>query len=301
MPASSASPYPLPPLRATRWRLRSRWLDLPRRPLVMGIVNVTPDSFSDGGRYFAQQQAIEHGLALAAAGADLLDVGGESTRPYSQPVSVDEEARRVLGVVQALAERTGVPVSIDTSKAAVARDALAAGAEIINDVTALAGDPAMLGLAAASGAAVCLMHMRGTPQTMQDNLQYDDLLGEITAFLAARRDACTHAGIAPERIALDPGVGFGKTHGHNVQIMAHCYRLHELGCPLLVGHSRKGFLAKVVGFQQADLTAGTIGASIALALQGVQIVRVHDAGPVRQALAVFEAVGGLSGEPMQLP
>jgi len=267
----------------------------------MGIVNVTPDSFSDGGRYFAQQQAIEHGLALAAAGADLLDVGGESTRPYSQPVSVDEEARRVLGVVQALAERTGVPVSIDTSKAAVARDALAAGAEIINDVTALAGDPAMLGLAAASGAAVCLMHMRGTPQTMQDNLQYDDLLGEITAFLAARRDACTHAGIAPERIALDPGVGFGKTHGHNVQIMAHCYRLHELGCPLLVGHSRKGFLAKVVGFQQADLTAGTIGASIALALQGVQIVRVHDAGPVRQALAVFEAVGGLSGEPMQLP
>ncbi|HWC89708.1 MAG TPA: dihydropteroate synthase [Pirellulales bacterium] len=295
MSAPFASAYPLPPARATRWRLRSRWLDLPRRPLVMGIVNVTPDSFSDGGRYFAQQQAIEHGLALAAEGADLLDVGGESTRPYAEPVPPGEEARRALDVVRALAERAGVPISIDTSKAAVAREALAAGAEIINDVTALAGDPDMLGLAATSAAGVCLMHMRGTPQTMQDDPRYDDLIGEIAAFLAARRDACTRAGIALERIALDPGVGFGKTHGHNVQIVANCYRFHELGCPLLVGHSRKGFLAKVVGDKQADLTAGTIGASIALALQGVQIVRVHDVRAVRQALAVFEAVGGLTG------
>jgi dihydropteroate synthase len=269
----------------------------------MGIINVTPDSFSDGGRFFAQQQqqAIEHGLALAAVGADLLDVGGESTRPYAQPVPADEEARRVLGVVRALAERAGVPVSIDTSKAAIAREALAAGAEIINDVTALAGDPDMLGLAAASGAGVCLMHMRGTPQTMQDNPRYDDLIGEITAFLAARRDACTRAGIAPERIALDPGVGFGKTHNHNVQIMANCYRLHALGCPLLVGHSRKSFLAKITGDPHADAAAGTIGACIALALQGVQIVRVHDVRAVGQALAVLEAVGGLSGRPVELP
>ncbi|HEX3657938.1 MAG TPA: dihydropteroate synthase [Pirellulales bacterium] len=301
MSAPFASGDPLSPARATRWRLRSRWLDLPRRPLVMGIVNATPDSFSDGGRYFAQQQAIEHGLALAAEGADLLDVGGESTRPYSQPVPPDEEARRVVDVVRALAERAGVPISIDTSKAAVAREALAAGAEIINDVTALAGDPDMLGLAATSAAGVCLMHMRGTPQTMQDDPRYDDLIGEIAAFLAGRRDACIRVGIPLERIALDPGVGFGKTHGHNVQIVANCYRLHELGCPLLVGHSRKGFLAKVMGDKQADLTAGTIGASIALALQGVQIVRVHDVRAVRHALAVFEAVGGLTGQPVQLP
>ena len=267
----------------------------------MGIVNVTPDSFSDGGRFFGHDQAIDRGLELAAQGADLLDIGGESTRPYSEPISADEETRRVLSVVQALVARLPVPISIDTSKAAVARAAIDAGAEVINDVTALAGDPDMLALAAESGAGVCLMHMRGTPQTMQDQPHYDDLIGEIASFLAGRRDACMAAGIARERIALDPGVGFGKTHGHNVQIMANCYRFHELGCPLLVGHSRKGFLAKIVGDKQADLTAGTLGASIALALQGVQILRVHDVLAVRQALAVFEALGGLNGQPLLLP
>jgi dihydropteroate synthase len=155
----------------------------------------------------------------------------------------------------------------------------------------------MLAVAVESGAGVCLMHMRGTPQTMQDSPQYDDLIGEIAGFLAARRDACIAAGIARQRIALDPGVGFGKTHAHNIELMANCYRFHELGCPLVVGHSRKGFLAKIIGDKQADLSAATVGASMALALQGVQIIRVHDVAAVRQALAVFEAVGGL-GEMM---
>jgi dihydropteroate synthase len=301
MPAPPASADALPPQRAARWQLRTRCLDMPARPLLMGIVNVTPDSFSDGGLYFAHREAIERGLALAAQGADILDVGGESTRPYSDPVSAEEETRRVLGVVQALAARADVPVSIDTSKAAVARAALDAGAEIINDVTALAGDPEMLALAAESRAGVCLMHMRGRPQTMQDDLHYDDLLAEVASFLGQRRDACAAAGIARQRIVLDPGVGFGKTHAQNVQIIANCNRFHELGCPLLVGHSRKGFLGKIIGDKQADLTPGTIGASIALALQGVQILRVHDVQAVRQALTVFEAVGGLTGRPLSPP
>lgn len=280
--------------RAAVWQLRSRRLELPRRPLLMGIINVTPDSFSDAGQFAVAGAAIEHGLRLAAEGADLLDIGGESTRPYSQAVSPDEELRRVMPVVQALAERVAVPLSIDTSKAAVAREAVAAGAEIINDVTSLSGDPQMLAAALESGAAVCAMHMRGTPQTMQDDPTYGDVVAEVLEFLRDRRDALLAAGISRERIALDPGIGFGKTHQHNLTLLANCHRYHELGCPLLVGHSRKGYIGKVIGDKQADRTAGTIGVSLALARQGVQMLRVHDIQPVRHALLLFEATGGLA-------
>jgi len=282
------------PARAGHWRLGRRTLCFPRRPLVMGILNVTPDSFSDGGRFFDPTAAIAQAKQLTAAGADLLDIGGESTRPYSEPISLDEELSRVLPVFEALSRDWPIPLSIDTSKAAVAEAALAAGAEIINDVTALSGDPAMLDLAVRSRAGVCMMHMQGTPQTMQDNPRYQDVVGEVADWLRARRDALVAAGVAADRIALDPGIGFGKTHEHNLTLLAECHRFHALGCPLLVGHSRKGFIGKVLGDKTADRDAGTLGVSLALANQRVQILRVHDVAATRQALALYEAVGGLA-------
>ena len=283
------------PPRATTWQLRTRELIFSRRPRLMGIVNVTPDSFSDGGPLLDARRAIEHGLHLADEGADILDVGGESTRPYSTPVTTDEELRRVLPVVQALCEQTRVPISIDTSKAAVARAALAAGAEIINDVTGLEGDPQMITVALEFAPGVCAMHMRGTPQTMQDDPRYRDVMADIREYLQQRRDALLAAGIARERICLDPGIGFGKTHQHNLTLVAQCGEFHELGCPLLVGHSRKGFIGKVLGDKEADRTAGSIGVALALARNGVQILRVHDVRPVREALLLFEASGGVDG------
>ncbi len=260
----------------------------------MGILNVTPDSFSDGGQHFDFQAAVEHAVGLAKAGADVIDVGGESTRPYSAPVGQQEELDRVLPVLEALRARVMIPVSIDTSKAAVARAAIAVGAEIINDVTGLQGDPEMVEVARSTGVGVCAMHMRGTPQTMQDNPVYDDVVGEVFQYLQDRRDALVAAGIARERIALDPGIGFGKTHQHNLLLLANCRRFHALGCPLLVGHSRKGFIGKVLGDKTIDSLAGTIGVSLALASQGVQILRVHDVAAVRQALALYVATGGLT-------
>lgn len=282
------------PGRATLWRLRTRTLHFANTPIVMGVVNVTPDSFSDGGRYCRQADAVAHGLRLAADGAGLIDVGGESTRPFGQPVSVDEELRRVIPVVEAICRTTDVPVSIDTAKARVAAEALAAGAEVINDVTGLAHDPDMVELAATTAAGLCAMHMQGTPQTMQIDPTYDDLLGQIGQYLRQRRDALRAAGILPDRICLDPGIGFGKTHRHNLDLLAQCHRFHQFGCPLLVGPSRKGFIGKVLGDDQADRAAGTVGVALALARQGVQIVRVHDVRPVRDALALYEAAGGLT-------
>jgi dihydropteroate synthase len=259
----------------------------------MGIVNVTPDSFSDGGRFFSHQAAIEHGLRLADEGAEILDLGGESTRPGALPVEAAEQLRRVLPVIDTLSRRTAVPISIDTRSAEVAREAIAAGAQIINDITGLSGDPAMIDVAAQSQAGVCAMHMQGTPQTMQDDPRYDDVVQEVRQYLAARRDALAAAGISPERIALDPGIGFGKRTVHNLALLSNAWRLHALGCPVLVGHSRKGFLRKLLGDAPVDPLYGTVGVALALARQGVQIVRVHDVAAVRQALVLFEAAGGM--------
>jgi len=280
--------------RADRWQIRGQTLSLGPLPLLMGVLNVTPDSFSDGGRWLDPAAAVEHGLELAAAGADILDVGGESTRPGSLPVSAEEELRRVLPVVSRLCQQTQVPVSIDTSKAAVAREAVAAGARILNDVTALGTDPEMLQVAMETGCGLCLMHMQGTPRTMQRNPTYADVVEEVLGFLRSRRDALRPAGIGQAQIALDPGIGFGKTREHNVRLLAEIGRLHELGCPLLVGPSRKRFIGETLGDLAADRTAGTIGVALALARHGVQILRVHDPLPVRQALLLFQASGGLT-------
>jgi len=288
---------PLP----TAWRLRTLSLPLPhpggapRRPLVMGIVNVTPDSFSDGGRHADPGAAVDHGLRLAAEGAEILDVGGESTRPFSTPVDVAEELRRTAAVVDRLVRESRVPVSIDTSKAAVARRALDLGAEIINDVTGLAGDPEMLPLAAATGAGVCAMHMQGTPQTMQILPRYDDVVADIHAWLVARRAELLAAGIDRERICLDPGIGFGKTHAHNMALVRHAAAFLDLGQPILVGHSRKGFLGKLVEAalgrkaDEALRDGATAGIACHLAAAGVQVVRVHAVGLVRGALEAFAA------------
>jgi dihydropteroate synthase len=261
----------------------------------MGIVNVTPDSFSDGGRFPDADAAVGHALQLIQQGADILDIGGESTRPYATPIDTDQELRRVMPVVQALAEQTDIPISIDTSKSRVAAEAVAAGAEIINDVTGLQGDPEMLRVAIDTAAGICVMHMQGTPQTMQDDPSYEDVVQDVGGYLANRRDTLLAAGVAAERICLDPGIGFGKTHRHNLQLLERCWQFHAFGQPLLVGHSRKGFIAHVLGDKQADRMAGTIGVALALARQGVQIIRVHDVRPVREALLLFDHAGGITG------
>lgn len=272
------------------WKLRTCTLEVGNIPLLMGIVNVTPDSFSDDGRFFDPAAAIEHGLRLATDGADIIDVGGESTRPDAEPVEADEELRRVMPVISALRERTVVPISIDTSKAVVAREALDAGVEVINDVTALTADGEMLPLAAQSGCGVCLMHMLGSPRTMQQSPHYDDVVEEVAAYLASRRDVLTAAGVRRERIALDPGIGFGKTTRHNLSLLASMRRFHRLGCPLLVGHSRKRFIGRVLDDMEADRTPGTIAVALSLAEQGVQVIRIHDVAPVRQALLMQRAM-----------
>lgn len=298
--ALSRSVFPQYPQRAVQWLLPSRTLLFAKRPLLMGIVNVTPDSFSDGGRFFEAGRAVDHAMRLANDGADILDIGGESTRPYATPVSESAELERVIPVLTRLRELTELPISIDTFKAKIAREALAAGAEIINDVTALEGDDGMLGLACESRAGVCAMHMQGTPRTMQDCPSYADVVEDIFAYLERRRDAIVAAGIDARRICLDPGIGFGKTHQHNLTLLASSHRFHALGCPLLVGYSRKGFIGKVLRDATADRTAASIGTALSLARQGIQVLRVHDVAAVRQALLLFEATGGIDGAPLQL-
>ena len=284
----------MPSSRATTWQLRTKRLTFGPQPLLMGIVNVTPDSFSDGGQFFGHQAAIEQGLKLLDEGAAILDIGGESTRPYSTPVATQEELSRVIPVVEGIHRaRPDAILSIDTSKAAVAQAALDAGAEIINDVTGLTGDREMIEVAEVSQAGICAMHMQGTPQTMQDNPTYTDIVAEIHDYLRHRRDALLAAGIDRERICLDPGIGFGKTHEHNVTLMANCHRFHDLGQPLLVGHSRKGFIGRLLGDKEAPRLFGTLGSALALASQGVQVIRVHDVRPLREALTLFAACGGL--------
>jgi dihydropteroate synthase len=267
-------------------------------PKLMGIVNVTPDSFSDGGKYFDPATAVEHALQLADEGADILDIGGESTRPFAESIDAGGQLKRVMPVLEQLATHTDVPLSIDTSCAAVAEAALAAGVQIINDVTGLESDPQMLPLAVQSQAGVCVMHMQGTPQTMQLRPRYKDVVACVTAYLASRRDALLTAGMDRQRICLDPGIGFGKSLQHNLTLMSHCRQFHTLECPLLVGHSRKGFLGKILGDPKADRLPSTLGAALALASQGVQILRVHEIRPLREALLAYAATGGIDARPL---
>ncbi len=259
----------------------------------MGIVNVTPDSFSDGGEAFETSDAIARGRAMAAAGADILDIGGESTRPGSAPVSEDEERRRVVPVIQALAA-DGLLVSIDSRRAGVIADALAAGARIVNDVTALTGDPKSIDVVATSDASVILMHMRGQPATMQDDPVYDDAPTEIHDYLAGRVAACEAAGIARHRIAVDPGIGFGKNLDHNLQIINRWRELHEIGCAVVLGASRKSFIGKLTGQTEAQARVpGSLATALAARARGAQIFRVHDVAETRQALTVFDAISNV--------
>lgn len=275
--------------RCQAWRLRTRTLRFATGPAWMGIVNVTPDSFSDGGRFFDPARAIAQAEDLLNQGADILDIGGESTRPYSQPVTEAEELQRVLPVIEAVRQRhADAIISVDTSKPGVAAAAIAAGAEIVNDITGLT-NLAMIELARATQAGVCAMHMQGTPQTMQVEPRYDDVIGEIHAYLRERRDVLLSAGLAPEQICLDPGIGFGKTHAHNLKLMQSCWRFHDLGPPLLVGHSRKGFIGQVLGDKEADRDAGSLGGALALALQGVQVIRLHQIRAAKEAWQVMRA------------
>jgi dihydropteroate synthase len=258
---------------------------------LMGVVNVTPDSFSDGGLYLDPEAAIAHGRELAEAGAEILDVGGESTRPGAEAVPEDEELRRVVPVIEGLVA-SDHQVSVDTSKASVAAAALDAGAEIVNDVTALRGDPEMASLCAERGATVVLMHMRGDPRTMQDDPRYDDVVGEVQAFLAARLQAAVAAGVKEERVWLDPGIGFGKTAAHSMELLRRLSELRDLGRPLVIGTSRKSFIGKVDGSAAGERLGGTIASSVLAAAEGAEVLRVHDVAEVRQALAVATAILG---------
>ncbi|HXG10305.1 MAG TPA: dihydropteroate synthase [Gemmataceae bacterium] len=277
--------------------LVDRVLRFEGRPLVMGVVNVTPDSFSDGGAFLAPDAAVAHGLELVRQGADLLDIGGESSRPGAAPVSAEEELRRVLPVVEALARRTAVPLSIDTYKAEVARAALAAGAHIVNDITALRGDPEMAGVVRQYRAGLILMHMQGTPATMQLNPQYDDVVRDICRFLQERLQAAADLGIAKEQVVLDPGIGFGKTLTHNLQILARLEEFQRLGRPVCLGVSRKGFLGQITGRPVDRRLAGSLAAvCYALAKRAVQMVRVHDVEETVDAVKVFQAVDEVGKE-----
>jgi dihydropteroate synthase len=257
----------------------------------MGVVNVTPDSFSDGGLYLDPGAAIAHGEELARDGADILDVGGESTRPGAAEVSAEEELARVEPVVSELAEG-GATVSIDTSKSSVAEAALDAGATIVNDVTALRGDSEMAAICAERGATVVLMHMRGTPRTMQEDPVYEDVVDEVRAFLAERMEEALAAGVDEQRIWLDPGIGFGKTLEHNLELLLRLGELSSLGRPLVVGTSRKSFIGKVDGSLASERLGGTIASSVFAAAEGADVLRVHDVAEMRQAMTVAAAILG---------
>jgi dihydropteroate synthase len=274
------------------WRFRELEFRLGEIPLLMGIVNVTPDSFSDGGQFLDPQAAVAHALQLVDDGAEILDVGGESTRPGATPVSLEDELARVIPVVRELATRTATRISIDTTKAEVARQALEVGAAIVNDISGLTFDPRMPDVCRDAEAGVICMHIQGTPRTMQDNPVYADVVEDIRKYFADRLDALGAAGIPRERVVLDPGIGFGKTAEHNIQILSSIFRFRELGRPVLIGHSRKRFLKKVLGRDVEERHAGTLGISLALAAQHCDILRVHDVRATRDALLAYRAVLG---------
>ena len=257
---------------------------------IMGIVNVTPDSFSDGGEFLDAERAIGHGRDLAAEGADVLDIGGESTRPGAEGVTAEEELVRVGPVVDALARDDGPPVSIDTSKLAVAEAALAAGAEWVNDVTAFRAEPELAGLCAGQDCEVVLMHMLGDPRTMQENPVYEDVVDDVKAFLAERIEFAVSEGIDEERIWIDPGIGFGKTVEHNLELHRRLGELTELGRPIAFGSSRKSFIGKLTGAEVDQRLGGSIASSVIAYANGASMLRVHDVAPMRQAITAAEAI-----------
>lgn len=272
------------------WQIRGRLVDFTSRPLVMGIVNVTPDSFSDGGRFADYEAGVAHALRLVEQGADILDVGGESSRPGAAPVPLDEELRRVLPIVERLTKRVHVPISVDTYKAETARRCLEAGASIINDISAL-GDPEMAGVVSASGAGVVLMHMQGTPASMQIAPHYEDVFGEVRQFFQARLHESLNKGIAALQVVFDPGIGFGKKTEHNLTLLARLAELQQMGRPILLGVSRKGLLGRLLDRPVERRLAGSLAvASDALSQGAVQILRVHDVEETRDAVTVLSAV-----------
>jgi dihydropteroate synthase len=272
------------------WRVGERAFDCSERTLVMGILNVTPDSFSENGRFFDSEEAVRHGAQMVSDGADVVDVGGESTRPGSESVSVDEEIRRVVPVIERILQQNpDIPISIDTRKAEVADRALAAGATVVNDVSA-GGDPKMFDVVRRHDAAMVLMHMKGEPKTMQQSPEYDDVVGEVHELLRERIEAAEFAGIDPERIAIDPGIGFGKNLEHNLDVMRRVDAFLDLGRPVLVGPSRKRFIGAILDALEDERLEGTIGAVAWLVSCGAHVVRVHDVREVVRAVRVIDAI-----------
>jgi dihydropteroate synthase len=277
-------------------KTRHGMMDATRRALLMGIINVTPDSFYDGGKRLDPDKAVADGIGLVEGGADIIDIGGESTRPGALSVSIEEELERVLPVIQGLRRAVQVPISIDTYKAQVARAALMEGADIVNDIGALRFDPEMAALVATEKVPVVLMHMQGTPRTMQANPHYDDVLREVRDFLAAQVRCAVEAGVERKNIIIDPGIGFGKTLEHNLTLLRNLPTLAALGHPLLVGASRKTFIGRILGVEPDERLEGSLAAAVAAVLGGAHIIRVHDVKETRKAIRVADAIRfGVSG------
>jgi len=283
-------------MRGRLWKIGDRIFDLSRQGLIMGVLNVTPDSFSDGVKFFAAEKAIEHGLTMAADGADIVDVGGESTRPGAEPIAADEELRRVIPVIEKLRTKIDVPISIDTSKTEVALAATQAGASIVNDVTGGRGDEGMLSLIAETKSALIIMHMQGTPRTMQKQPRYNDVVSEVADFFRQQYACAIGCNIDPMAIAFDPGIGFGKTLDHNLELLAQLERLRAHDRPLVIGVSRKAFLGKLIESQDMDdRGAPAVALTALLRTRGADVFRVHDVKENVSALRVTEAILGRTG------
>jgi len=280
-------------MRERIWKVGERVFNVSRQGLIMGVLNVTPDSFSDGGNFFPLEKAIEHGVRMVAEGADIIDIGGESTRPGAEPVAVKEELRRVLPVIEKLRAKIDVPISIDTSKAEVARAAIRAGATIVNDVTGGRGDKGMLSLIAETKSAFIIMHMQGTPRTMQNQPQYEDVVSEIADFFRQQYDRAIVCNIDPMTIAFDPGIGFGKTLDHNLELLAQLEQLRAHDRPLVIGVSRKSFLGKLVNSpEMKDRLAPALALTSLVRVRGADVFRVHDVKESVSALRTTEAILG---------
>lgn len=271
-------------------RCRKKTFDLGKRTLLMGVLNVTPDSFSDGGLFLDPSRAIEHGLKLAEEGADLIDVGGESTRPGSKPLDADEELRRVIPVIESLSKRLEIPISIDTYKSKVAQAAIDAGAEMINDISGLHFDPDIAKVASKEDVPIILMHIRGTPETMQRDVHYESLFSEILRYLREGIEQAEASGVDPEKIIIDPGIGFGKTLEHNLLLIKNLSEFRILGKPILLGTSRKSFIGKILNAEPQDRLEGTLASTVVGILHGAHIVRCHDVAQAKKAIAVADAI-----------